>query len=161
MINPILASLLGILFNFFSFAYFDWKLFVSSSLYILFVMIIYHFLCPFHLNYVFFISFNGFFAIFNLYMAKLWNFFELDDMYKHKWANIFMHFVSWFIRFFAGIISVVMIYMFSTINTHIIITSFKIIGVMTLVPAAVFIIEKLQNLVLNSLFASFSIKIEE
>lgn len=161
MKNPILASVLGLIFNLFSFFFFDYRLFFSSVIYIGIVAIVYMIFTPFDLPLVFFLSFNGFYALFNLYMAKLWNFFELDDTYEHKWANVFVHFTSWFLRFFAGIIAIVMIYLFSVNSSSQLVAAFKVIGVLILVPAAVFIVEKLQLMVIDAILAALGIQVKE
>ena len=161
MKEPVNCSLLGLFFNIFSFLYLDYRLFISSLIYMSILTIIYFLVCPMLFNPLYLLFFNVFFAFFNLQAVKLWNFMEMDDVYENPWANIFMLFKRWFLRFFLGLISFVLILKFIAESTGIIVLIIKIIAVVFLMPAASFLIEQIQSAICNTLLVACKITYKE
>lgn len=97
---------------------FDIRLFIMSFIYIVYFICILFIMSdkdPLFHN----IFTSLFFMFFNYYLAGIWNFMQLDDVYDKPWANSFLfYFKKWFLRFVGFIICIFLVILFLSKRGH-------------------------------------------
>lgn len=161
MKNPLLVAILGLILNIFSLIIFDYKFFLMSLAYMAFIFAIYCFICPVNLHCYLLLSTFIFFSFFNYYLAGIWNFMQMDEVYDKPWANSFLYFKKWFLRYIVLIISIFLAIMFIKSGGGLITVIFKLTGLVFLMPSALLLYEYLENLIINALYGLFNLPVNE
>ncbi len=159
MKNPIIMAVIGLITNVFSLIMFDFRLFLMSFIYMIFVSFVYCSLCPIKIHYFMLFSTSLFFMFFNYYLAGIWNFMQLDDVYDKPWANSFLYFKKWFLRFVGFIICIFLVILFIKTGGSFIKIAFKISAVALLFPPALLLYEYLENIIINALYGLFKLPV--
>jgi len=161
MKNPIILMIIGLFVNIFSFLFLDRKLFLISFLLYMSVIIVYILFSPYRADLFLFVVSNIFFAGFNYYITKIWNFIQMDDSCQRPWIPIFFKFKKLFLQFVTLLIAIYAIISIIYGTNTAIVKSIFIIAVVTLAPIVLLIVNNLLTIIFSGFFIACKLNYDD